>query len=123
MLSLLTLYSVIRYGYQVGFLARQELLALFYKHVPEKSKILPGKRVAKVIHSDTGVRVIAKDGEEFAGDIVVGVDGVHSVIRREMWALANELSPGFITDKEKQDSKLRLLKPMILAPSLIKFLS
>ena len=123
MLSLLTLYSVIRYGYQVGFLARQELLALFYKHVPEKSKILPGKRVVKVIHSETGVRVITKDGEEFAGDIVVGVDGVHSVIRQEMWALADKLSPGLITDKEKQDSRLRLLGAMISSPNLIKLLS
>ncbi|PUU81908.1 hypothetical protein B9Z19DRAFT_1190852 [Tuber borchii] len=98
------LRSIDRHGYQVGFLPRQDLLALFYKHVPEKSKILPGKRVVKVIHSDTGVRVITKDGEEFAGDIVVGVDGVHSVIRQEMWALADELSPGLISDKEKQDT-------------------
>jgi len=63
--------------------------------------------VVKVVHSDTGVRVITKDGEEFAGDIVVGVDGVHSTIRQEMWALADKLSPGLITEKEKEDSKLR----------------
>ena len=75
--------------------------------------------MAKVIHSETGVRVITKDGEEFAGDIVVGVDGVHSVIRQEMWALADKLSPGLISDKEKQDSKLRLSGPMISSPNLI----
>ena len=63
--------------------------------------------MVKVVHSDTGVRVITKDGEEFAGDIVVGVDGVHSTIRQEMWALADKLSPGLITGKEKEDSKLR----------------
>ena len=98
----------VRYGYQVGFLPRRELLEVLYKHVPEKSKVLPGKRVVKVVHSDTGVRVITKDGEEFAGDIVVGVDGVHSTIRQEMWALADKLDPGFITDKEKQDSTIPL---------------
>ena len=75
--------------------------------------------MAKVVHSDTGVRVITKDGEEFAGDIVVGVDGVHSVIRQEMWALADKLSPGLISDKEKQDSKLRISGPMISSSNLI----
>ena len=77
----------------------------------------------KVIHSDTGVRVVTKDGEEFAGDIVVGMDGVHSVIRQEMWALADKLSPGLISDKEKQDSKLRLLGAMISSPNLMELLS
>lgn len=87
---------------------------MLYKHVPEKSKVLVGKKVVKVVHSDTGVRVITKDGEEFAGDVVVGVDGAHSIVRQEMWALADKLSPGMITEKEKEDSKLRS------APSLIE---
>ncbi|CUS13302.1 unnamed protein product [Tuber aestivum] len=90
-----------RSGYPAVFLPRQQLLALLYKHVPDKSKVLPGKKVVKVVHSDTGVRVITKDGDEFAGDVVVGVDGVHSTIRQEMWALADRLSPGLITEKEK----------------------
>ncbi|RPA94671.1 FAD/NAD(P)-binding domain-containing protein [Choiromyces venosus 120613-1] len=100
----LVFFLVIRSGYPAGFLPRQELLALLYKHVPDKSKVLLGKRVVKVVHSDTGVRVITKDGDEFAGDIVVGADGVHSIIRQEMWALADELSPGLITEKEKKDT-------------------
>ena len=61
-----------RYRYSPVFLPRQKLLEILYRHVPDKSKLLPGKRVSGIVHSETGVRVITQDGEEYQGDIVVG---------------------------------------------------
>ena len=57
------------------------------------------------MHSETGVRVITQDGEEFQGDIAIGADGTHSVVRREIWDLADKLKPGLITEEER-NSKL-----------------
>ena len=94
-----------RHGYPAGFLPRQKLLELLYSHVPDKSKLLPGKRVSRIVHSETGVRVITQDGEEFQGDIAIGADGTHSVVRREIWDLADKLKPGLITEEER-NSKL-----------------
>jgi 2-polyprenyl-6-methoxyphenol hydroxylase-like FAD-dependent oxidoreductase len=53
------------------------------------------------VHSETDVRVTTEDGEEFRGDVVIGADGTHSVVRREMWDLADKLKPGLITEEER----------------------
>lgn len=50
----------------------------------DKSKALVNSRVSKIDHSGKGVVVHCENGEEYAGDIVVGADGVHSVVREEM---------------------------------------
>ena len=44
------------------------------------------------------------DGTSEKGDIVVGVDGVHSTVREKMWERADRLEPGIIDVKEKKGS-------------------
>jgi FAD dependent monooxygenase len=46
------------------------------------------------------------DNHEYKGHLVVGADGVHSIVRSEMWRHANELAPETISDKEKTSKKL-----------------
>ncbi|KAF1977051.1 FAD/NAD(P)-binding domain-containing protein [Bimuria novae-zelandiae CBS 107.79] len=58
-----------------------------------KHKVLLSKKVVKVQHEGSKVRVTTEDGSEFMGDIVVGADGVHSAVRQEMWELADQLEP------------------------------
>lgn len=59
-----------------------------YGCLKKKEKVLVGKRVAKVDMSDTGVTVTTADGDTFSGDMLVGADGVHSVVREAMWRYA-----------------------------------
>lgn len=75
-----------------------------YDNLEHKERVLLGKRVVKVDESKTGVQVTTQDGEIYRGDILVGADGVHSVVRKEMWRIANESNPGFFHANEG-DSK------------------
>ena len=76
-------------------------LKVLYKNIPNKSKILAGKRVVKISDNGHGVRVDFKDGSFEEGDIVVGCDGAHSIVREAMWEMASKVSPNLIPVSEK----------------------
>jgi len=57
---------------------------LLHERLVDRSKALVNSRVSKIDHSEKGVVVHCENGKEYAGDIVVGADGVHSVVREEM---------------------------------------
>ncbi len=86
-------------GYPGSFLQRRDLLKVLYDHIPDKSKVHISKRVTKVDHEDTGVIVHCGDGSTYAGDIVVGADGVHSGIKTMMQDHIDLSAPG----KTKKD--------------------
>ncbi|KAE8375699.1 hypothetical protein BDV26DRAFT_9198 [Aspergillus bertholletiae] len=74
-----------RHGYPLAFMDRQTALRTLFSKVQDKSKILTGKRIKTVDNSNPAlVKVITTDGSMYSGDIVVGADGAHSTIRREM---------------------------------------
>ncbi|KAI4094600.1 MAG: hypothetical protein LQ344_002071 [Seirophora lacunosa] len=83
-------------------LERREFLQILYDELPDKSKVLTGKRVKHVEDNEEEISVELTDGSVEKGDLVVGGDGVHSTIRGAMWATANKAIPGFISEKEKQ---------------------
>lgn len=60
-----------------------------YENLNDKSKIKLQKRISKVDHSERGVIVTCDDGTTISGDVLIGCDGVHSVVRNEMWRLAH----------------------------------
>ena len=76
-------------------------LEVLYRKIPDKSKIMSGKRVVNIIDNGHGVRVDFKDGSFEEGDIVIGCDGAHSVVRDAMWQLASKVSPDLIPASEK----------------------
>lgn len=43
------------------------------------------KRVENTEHTVNGVRVLLTDDTIEEGDIVIGADGVHSIVRSQMW--------------------------------------
>lgn len=58
------------------------------------------KKVADIQRSEDGVRVSCTDGSEYHGAIVIGADGVHSMVRRKMRQLAAEQGGSEEADKE-----------------------
>ena len=42
------------------------------------------KRVRSIVHNESGVTVKCADGSEFEGDVVVGADGIRSIVKDEM---------------------------------------
>ncbi|KAB8276116.1 hypothetical protein BDV30DRAFT_235955 [Aspergillus minisclerotigenes] len=76
--------SQVRHGYPVIFLTRQQALHVLWDKLPDKSRVLTGKKVVKMEQSTTEATVQCLDGSTYTGDIVVGADGVHSIIHKEM---------------------------------------
>jgi flavin-dependent dehydrogenase len=71
------------------FLERQSALRILHKNLQSKSQIELQKRISSVDHTESGVTVTCEDGTSISGDVLIGCDGVHSVVRREMWRLAH----------------------------------
>ncbi|CAG5185734.1 uncharacterized protein ALTATR162_LOCUS11390 [Alternaria atra] len=59
-------------------------------------RILTNKRVFRIEHEPDGVRVFTRDGSTYKGDFVVRADGIHSIVRREMWMVADEEGSGVL---------------------------
>ncbi|KAJ4177887.1 hypothetical protein NW755_013576 [Fusarium falciforme] len=87
--------EVERYGYHTSFIDRQMLLEILYNNLKRKASVLSGQRAVSVKILDHGVEVITSKGEVYRGDVLIGADGIHSAVRKEMWRLGNELSPGY----------------------------
>lgn len=93
------------HGYELMFFERREFLQTLYDRLPDKSKIVVGKKVTSVKETYDAVEVTLSDGTTEKGDILIGCDGVHSLVRQAMWDNIDRLSPGLISVKERK-SKL-----------------
>ena len=78
---------------------------MLYDTLPDKTRIRTNTRVTRVMHEVEGIKVRLQDGSVEEGDIVVGCDGVHSLVREQMWEIANNSIPGIISAKEKRCMK------------------
>lgn len=90
-----------RHGYPMMFIDRRMLLNVLYNNLSKKSKVLVGKQVVGISLTSSRVSVTTKDGDSFSGDILIGADGIHSTVRREMWRHADEIQPGYIPASER----------------------
>jgi 2-polyprenyl-6-methoxyphenol hydroxylase-like FAD-dependent oxidoreductase len=74
---------------------RQQMLQIMHGALTDKNKarVVMGARLEAVEEVEGGVRVRAADGRSWTGDILVGADGVHSAVRREMQRLGSAENP------------------------------
>lgn len=100
--SYLLYFVTIRTGYYPWVFERRVVLEALYNRIWDKSKVLVGKRVRGIVYEDDRASVICDDGSKHVGDVIVGGDGVHSVILKEMWRICDLQEPGRITDKDKK---------------------
>ncbi|KAJ3953654.1 hypothetical protein N0V92_009876 [Colletotrichum tropicale] len=90
-------------GYASLWVDRQMLLQILYDNLKQKDKVLTNKRVVHVETNSTGVVVKTEDGSTYAGDVVVGGDGVHSKVRQEMWRIASVSDPTAFPPEERSN--------------------
>lgn len=77
-------------GYAITFMERQQLLEILHESIPDKSKIHVNKVVTRVEQTESGAQVHTADGHVYEADMVVGADGVHSKVLREMWRMMGQ---------------------------------
>ncbi|RDA84065.1 hypothetical protein CP532_0771 [Ophiocordyceps camponoti-leonardi (nom. inval.)] len=75
---------LLKHGANMVMTERATLIKLLYEALPDKSKILTGRPVVGVRHEAGRVHVSFPDGLSETGDLVIGADGVNSVVRSAM---------------------------------------
>jgi len=78
-----------RTGYKCWILRRKLLLDALLGKIWEQEKILVDKRVKGICYENGKAAVTCTDGSKYHGDLVVGCDGVNSVVRNEMWRISD----------------------------------
>lgn len=81
---------------------RQQCVTHLYDNLPDQSVIRASARVERIEHTKTGVKVFLTDGTFEEGDLVIGADGVHSLVRQLMWDYAAANEPGAIPESDKK---------------------
>lgn len=66
------------------FLERHFLLEQLYNSIGDKAKVVAGTGVASYTEDDDGVLVRTDRGDTIRGSVLVGADGVKSVVRTRM---------------------------------------
>lgn len=78
------------------------LIQILYNKIEDKSKVLTSEKVATVKNTASHVTVTTQAGNSYTGDIVVGADGIHSTVRKQMWQEAQQTDPTCIDPSEEK---------------------
>jgi salicylate hydroxylase len=79
--------SVARYGAPLLSLHRTDLIELLVKAVRDikPDAVHVGSKGLAVEQDGGGVELVLRDGRRVKGDVLVGADGIHSVVRKEIF--------------------------------------
>lgn len=97
-------YMRARHGYETAFQARHEVVVILERNIKSKERLRTGKRVVTVNQDEKGATAYCEDGSRYRAQMVVGADGVHSVVRREVLKMVKEKDANF----EGADSMLAI---------------
>ncbi|KAK7427295.1 hypothetical protein QQZ08_006232 [Neonectria magnoliae] len=90
-----------RHGYPMIFFDRQWLLQVLYSQIKHKDRVVLQSQVKRIDCAESGVKVSTRDGQSYSGTMVIGADGIHSVVRGEMSRIAAEARPGYFPAGEE----------------------
>lgn len=90
------------HGYPIAFLDRRMLIQILYDKIEDKSKVFTSERVVATENAPSHVTVTTQTGNSYTGDIIVGADGIHSTVRKQMWQEAQRTDPTWIDPSEEK---------------------
>lgn len=85
------------------FFNRQWFLKVLYDQLKHKDRIHLKCRVDRVKPIEGGIQVTTKDGQSFTGTILIGADGIHSNVRKEMRRIADVTDPRYFEPGEEDN--------------------
>ncbi|KAL4907590.1 hypothetical protein BDW74DRAFT_166899 [Aspergillus multicolor] len=80
-------------GYPLTAITRRDLLHALYTSLEDRSKVKTGARAIEITPNSSlephgPLKVTTESGEWYMGDVVVGADGTHGIVRNAMWRTA-----------------------------------
>jgi 2-polyprenyl-6-methoxyphenol hydroxylase-like FAD-dependent oxidoreductase len=84
-----------RYGTPSYLIHRTALQSILYKQAASEAKIQFAKKLLAWEDSETKVTALFEDGTREEGDILIGADGIHSVVRDQLFGSAPLRYSGF----------------------------
>ncbi|KAK2598887.1 hypothetical protein QQS21_005629 [Conoideocrella luteorostrata] len=97
--------TIASHGYDILLLERRQFLKVLYDGLQNKSRVQLGRNIQDIVECPSHVQVIMADETVEKGDMVIGCDGVHSMVRNLLQNQANKSKPGSITATEKTSIK------------------
>ncbi|KAL8911252.1 MAG: hypothetical protein Q9171_003550 [Xanthocarpia ochracea] len=73
------------HGQNMLVLEHRIFLKILYEALPNRSRVRLGTKVIDIYDNVDGVEARLADGTSEKGDMIVGCDGGHSLIRETMW--------------------------------------
>lgn len=92
---------MIRANRPTRFIDRHRFLASMYEGIVDKTKIHTREGLVSFIETADGVTVRTDQGNVFEGNILIGADGVHSEVRKQLAAQIEARDPGSANDLTK----------------------
>ena len=83
------------------FFNRQWFLKVLYDQLKHKDCIYLRSRVDRIKPIEGGIQVTTKDDRSYTGDILIGADGIHSIVRQEMRRIADATDPRYFEPGEE----------------------
>ncbi|KAL8655266.1 MAG: hypothetical protein Q9226_003107 [Calogaya cf. arnoldii] len=93
-----------RHGYTFLNVERRVFLQAMFESLAKKGVVKTQQRVTEIIKGKEGIKVPLADGTEKYAHILVGCDGVNSIVRQAMWDNAHRTKPGHISTEETRSN-------------------
>lgn len=91
------------YGHAYYHAHRADLIDLLTAPL-DSSKLLMNTRIASVGQNNKNAWVITTDGDRIEGDVVIGADGIHSLVREQIFKPGSPRDSGYATWRGVIDS-------------------
>ncbi|KAK7955214.1 hypothetical protein PG988_015908 [Apiospora saccharicola] len=108
------------FGYPVSFLERRMLLAILYENLRHKKRVHLSSKVTSLEQGTSTVTVKTESGDRYSGHLVVGADGVHSIVRSEVQRRLRAVSRADAALRtESEESNLKVQYSCIYGMSMV----
>ncbi|KAJ5893615.1 hypothetical protein N7495_005306 [Penicillium taxi] len=90
------------HGHRFVLFSRKDFIKMLYDSAPARSdRILVNKEVTNIQEDENGVKVTCSDDTSYEGDILIGADGVRSIVRRQLFNEGDKKMPEGFTSTFK----------------------